>query len=299
MANEAVREQPKSVMIDPRYNNRSNRKRMEADEKELEDLMKAEAGEETPEEEGVLETKEGETPEIKEETPEEDKKLSKEEATFKKRYGDLRRYQQEQEAKHKAEVTALKEGNPKGIAPPKSDEDIDAWAAKYPDIAGIVETIAQKKAKEMFEQTDSRFKELDDLNYETKRSKAEIEIRSAHSDFDKLKGSDAFHDWVDEQSDWIKNALYDNQDDSKAVIRVIDLYKMDKNLTPAAKKQNAKDAASDVTSRSSTAKLDADGSSKQFSESQVARESDAWYAANEDAIMAAISSGNFKYDMKK
>lgn len=161
MANEAVREQPKSVMIDPKYNNRSNRKRMEADEKELEDLMKAEAGEETPEEEEVLETKEGENPEVKGETPEEDKKLSKEEATFKKRYGDLRRYQQEQEAKHKAEVTALKEGNPKGIAPPKSDEDINAWAAKYPDIAGIVETIAQKKAKEMFEQTDSRFKELE------------------------------------------------------------------------------------------------------------------------------------------
>jgi hypothetical protein len=289
-----VREQAKSVMIDPKYNNRSNRKRMEADEKELEDLMKAEGGEEEPVEEAVV--VEGEEPAVAEE---DDSKLSKEESTFKKRYGDLRRYQQEQDAKNKAEIESLKDGGAKGIAPPKSDEDIEAWASKYPDIAGIVETIAQRKAQEMFKQTDSRFKELDDLNYETKRSKAEIEIRKVHTDFDTLKKADAFHDWVDEQSDWVKNALYDNQEDAKAVISVINLYKMDNNLTPAAKKQNAKDAASDVKSKGGTTKLDADGTNKQFSESQVARESDKWYAENEDAIMAAISSGNFKYDMQK
>jgi hypothetical protein len=291
-----VREQAKSVLIDPKYSNRSNRKRMEADEKELEDLMKAEGGEEqeeSTEEAGVVEAVETV------ETEEDDSKLSKEESTFKKRYGDLRRYQQEQETKHKAEIEALKDGGAKGIAAPKSDEDIEAWARKYPDIAGIVETIAQRKAKEMFEQTDSRFKELDDLNYETKRSKAEIEIRKTHTDFDTLKKADAFHDWVDEQSDWVKNALYDNQDDAKAVISVIDLYKMANNMTPAAKKQNARDAASDVKSKGGTTKLDADGTGKQFSESQVARESDKWYIENEDAIMAAISSGNFKYDMQK
>jgi hypothetical protein len=296
MSNEMVREQPKSVMIDPKYNNRSNRKRMEADEKELEDLMKLESGEEPAEEEETTEV----VTETEEKTPEEDdSKLSKEESTFKKRYGDLRRYQQEENAKHKAEIESLKDGGAKGIAPPKSDEDIEAWASKYPDIAGIVETIAQRKAQEMFKQTDSRFKELDDLNYETKRSKAEIEIRKVHTDFDTLKEADAFHNWVDEQSDWVKNALYDNEEDAKAVISVINLYKMDNNLTPAAKKQNARDAASDVKSKGGTTKLDADGTGKQFSESQVARESDAWYAKNEEAIMAAISSGNFKYDMQK
>jgi hypothetical protein len=294
MSNEMVREQAKSVMVDPRYSNRSNRKRLEADEKELEELMKLESGE-APAEEEVTKV----TPGVGEETPEEETKLSKEESTFKKRYGDLRRHQQEQEAKYKSEIDSLKEGGPKGIAPPKSDEDIEAWASKYPDIAGIVETIAQRKAQEMFKQTDSRFKELDDLNYETKRSKAEIEIRKAHSDFDTLKEADGFHDWVDEQSDWVKNALYDNQEDAKAVISVINLYKMDNNLTPAAKKQNAKDAASDVRSKGGATKLNADGTGKQFSESQVARESDAWYAKNEEGIMAAMASGNFKYDMQK
>ena len=34
------------------------------------------------------------------------------------------------------------------IVPPKSDEDIEQWAKEYPDIAGVVETIAAKKAQE-------------------------------------------------------------------------------------------------------------------------------------------------------
>jgi hypothetical protein len=296
MSNETVREQPKSVMIDPKYNNRSNRKRMQADEKELEELMKLESEGKEPTDEGTedLVPEEATTTE---ETPKEEPKVSKEEATYKKRYGDLRRYSQEKDDKHKAEIAALKEGGTKGIAPPASDEDIEAWAARYPQIASIVETVAQKKAKQMFEQTDSRFKELDDLNYETKRGKAENEIRKVHTDFDTLKDTDAFHDWVDDQSKWIKDALYDNQDDAKAVIRVIDLYKMDNNMTPAARKQNAKDAASDVSSKTVTSKLDSTGKGKQFSESQVQRESDAWYAENEDAIMEAMTSGNFIYDM--
>ena len=37
------------------------------------------------------------------------------------------------------------------LVPPKSDEDITKWANEYPDVAGIVETIAEKKAKELLQ----------------------------------------------------------------------------------------------------------------------------------------------------
>jgi hypothetical protein len=77
---------------------------MEADEEELEDLMKLESGETEEEEEPTVED-EPKVAKVKEEPAEEDEpKLSKEESTFKKRYGDLRRHQQEQEAKYKAEI---------------------------------------------------------------------------------------------------------------------------------------------------------------------------------------------------
>jgi hypothetical protein len=280
-----VKEEPKSVMIDPNY--RKNQERIAADEAELEELMKAEGA---PKEEELEVT----TEVVEEEV--EDKTISREEGTFKKRYGDLRRHQQEQERKWEAKFAALEKKGPVGIAPPKSDEDIDAWAAKYPDVAGIVETIAAKKAKQMFEQTDSRFKELDDLNYETKKTKAETAIRASHTDFDTLRTADDFHDWVDEQPQWMKDALYENQEDASSVIRVIDLYKVDKGLTASTKKATAKDIASSVTSKGPVS-IDDKGEGIKFSESQVMRESDAWYSKNEKAIMEAMASGNFVYDL--
>jgi len=302
MANEQMtREQPKSVMIDPNFNNRKNRQRIEQDEKELEELMKAESSEE----EEVVEDEEVEedTSEVKpvetEEVEEEDTSLSKEEQTFKKRYGDLRRHQAKKEEEWAAKLAALEnKTEAQGFAPPKSNEDLEAWAKKYPDVAGIVETIAAKKAQEMFEKTDSRFKELDELAYETKRTKAETLIRKAHTDFDTLKASDDFHDWAEKQPTWIKNALYDNEDDASGVIRVIDLYKTDKGMTPAAKKVQARDAASDVKTKGSP-KLDSDGAGKKIYESQVARESDAWYEKNEAKIAEAMATGNFVYDISR
>ena len=39
----------------------------------------------------------------------------------------------------------LVESTKSEIKLPKSDEDIEAWAKQYPDVAGIVETIAIKK----------------------------------------------------------------------------------------------------------------------------------------------------------
>ena len=297
MANETMtREQPKSVMIDPNFS-RKNRQRIEQDEKELEELMGAEATEEEEVEEVKEETTGEEKPEV-EEKEADDPSLSKEEQTFKKRYGDLRRHQAKKEKEWEDKLAALEKNPKQGIAPPTSNEDLEAWAKKYPDVASIVETIASKKAKEMFEQTNSRFKELDDLTYETKRSQAETKIRKAHSDFDTLKGSDEFHDWAEEQPSWIKSALYDNEDDSAGVIRVIDLYKTDKGLNPAAKKAQAKDAAADVKTKG-TPKIDADGSGKKFRESEVMKMSDAQFEKNYDKIMEAQQTGNFIYDVTK
>ena len=287
--------QPKSVMIDPNYNNRKNRKRIEDDEKELEALING-VSEEQPEKEA--EEAEPEQTEVKEEVN--DEGLSKEEQTFKKRYGDLRRHQAKKEKEWEEKLAALENNQgSQGFAPPKSDEDLEAWAQKYPDVAGIVETIARKKAEEMFEKTSSRFKDLDELTYETKRTKAEAEIRKSHSDFDTLKSSDDFHTWAEEQPEWIKNALYDNEDDAKSVVRVIDLYKSDKGLTPAAKKIKAKDAAADVRTKQASPKIDADGSSSKFYESQVMKMSDAEFEKNYDKIMEAQQKGNFIYDVTK
>jgi hypothetical protein len=291
----AEMETPKTAgFVDRGYNHAKRKQRMEEEAKEIAKL-EAEARGESPvdEAEEVEEaTQEAETnTEAKEET------LSAEEKSFKKRYGDLRRHMQQKEKEWDEKFKALQKASTKaGIVPPKSDEDIEQWAKEYPDVAGIVETIAAKKAQEMFSKADTRLKELDEAQAEAHRVKSENEIRKSHSDFDQLRESDEFHDWADAQPKWVRDALYENADDPASVVRVIDLYKSDKGLTNEAKKANRKAAASPVSKRSRT-EVDVADANGMIRESEVARMTDKEFEERADEINKAMRSGKFVYDV--
>jgi hypothetical protein len=167
---------------------------------------------------------------------------------------------------------------------------------KYPEIASIVETIATKKADEKFAAADQRLQEIDKLNAETHRTKAESEIRKAHPDFDDLRDSDDFHTWAGEQPKWVQDALYENQDDPRSVVRVIDLFKVDNGMDIKSKKKTTKDAASQVKTKRNT-RIDDAGVAGQILESQVQKMTAQQYEARSDEIMEAIRSGKFIYDV--
>ena len=253
-------------------------------------------GSETTEVQATGDTEQKET-DTKEEAQEDDSNLSREEKSFKKRYGDLRRHMNEKENEWKERLSALeKRMEGENIRPPKSNEDIEEWASKYPDVAGIVETIAAKKAQEMFSKAEGKLQQLNEAHEEASRVKAENIIRKTHKDFDDLRAADEFHDWADEQPKWVQDALYENSDDPKSVIRVIDLYKSDKGLTPAAKKEKTKAAASSVTRRSKT-QVDVADANDVIRESDVAKMSDKQFEERSDEINKAIRSGKFVYDV--
>lgn len=226
-----------------------------------------------------------------------DKPLSAEEQTFKKRYGDLRRHLDEvkKELTQKNEELEARLKQTAGSMP-AGKEELEAWIEKNPDAARIVEAIAAKKAEERFAAADQRLKDLDREREEVKRAKAESEIRKAHPDFDSLRSSDDFHNWAGEQSKWIQDTLYENQEDAKAVIRVIDLYKVDTGQTVSAKKEKAKALASSVDVRQDAAQVDTK-EKPTFSESQIQRNSHKWFEQNEKQIMEAMREGRFKYDI--
>jgi hypothetical protein len=289
----AEMETPKTAgFVDRGYNHAKRKQRMEEEAKEIEKL-EAEARGETPvdENEEVEET----TQEAEADTEVKEETLSAEEKSFKKRYGDLRRHMQQKEKEWDEKLESLQSA--KGsLTPPKSDEDIEEWAKQYPDVAGIVETIATKKAQEMFDKADTRLKQLDEAHAEAHRIKSENEIRKSHSDFDELRESDDFHDWADAQPKWVKDALYENADDPASVVRVIDLYKSDKGLTKEAKKANKKAAASTVTKRSKT-QVDVADANEMIRESDVARMSDKEFEERADEINKAMRNGKFVYDV--
>ena len=280
--------------VDPNYTNKANRRRIEQEEAELDKLMKGEQNEEDTSED---QEPDGETQELSNESDTKDETLSSEERTYKKRYSDLRDHLNKQSAEIKQLQAKLENAETSGtLRPPKSDEDIEAWANEFPDIAAIVETIASKKAEERFSGAEARLKEIDRISEEATRSKLEQEIRAIHPDFDELRDSDAFHDWAKKEPKWVKDALYDNSEDPASVARVIDLYKMHNGLDTKSKKKATKAAASAVVTKRST-KPDSNDTAGHFSESQVHKMTANEYEKNSDAIMEAIRAGKFTYDM--
>ena len=302
-------EKPKTAgFVDRGFNYAKKQKRIEEEEAEIAKLEAEARGEEVTESESsgentedtqVQATDDSKQEETKEtqEAQEDDSNLSAEEKSFKKRYGDLRRHMQEKEKEWNERLESLEKNKAKqSIVPPKSTEDIEAWAKEYPDVAGIVEKIASEKAKEMFSKAESRLKELDEAHNEALRMKAENVIRKSHDDFDELRQSEAFHNWAEEQPKWVKDALYENMDDPASVIRVIDLYKVDNGMTPAAKRDSKKAAASTVTKGTRTS-IDAKGVSGQIKESDVAKMSTKEFEDRQDEITEAMKSGKFVYDV--
>ena len=180
---------------------------------------------------------------------------------------------------------------------PKSDADIEAWAKDYPDVAKIVETIAMKKAREQSADIESRLQKIDEMSADAQKEKAEAELMRIHPDFGDIRDSDDFHEWADEQPKWVQEALYENDNDARSAARAIDLYKADKGLGKKTTTKSDKSAAMEVGAKATRTKVDATDSGKKILESQVQKMSSAQYEKQADAIMEAIRSGNFVYDV--
>jgi len=272
---------PKKVAFANRKYTNEDKRKME--EEELEQLMKEQKGE-------VEETAE----------PQEAEPTNAEEKTFKKRYSDLRRHQQKQAEEFKAELDAMKRqlesATKKEMKLPKSDEDIETWAAEYPDVAAIVETIAMKKAREQASALEDRMRVIDEMQETATKEKAEAELMRLHPDFNDIRESDDFHEWAEDQPKWVQDALYDNDNDAFSASRAIDLYKSDRNIT-TKKSRSDKDAAKSVSTKNTRSRPQEDEGSAYLKESQVQKMSPQEYEKRSDEIMEAIRSGKFVYDV--
>ncbi len=307
MAKEGTLERPKYAgAVNTTYVN-ANSKRIQKDEEELEALIKRSRGEadepEDEEEDEAPAAKEGKEPAKKakeapapesEAVDDEPEPTSQEEKVYKKRYADACRHIN----KLKEQVKALEEGvKSNTVNPPKSEADVKAWMEKYPDVAAIVEAIAEKKAAEKFASADERLRKIDEQEQATRAARAEAEIKAVHKDWDDIRESDAFHDWAESQPRWITDALYENEDDPVAVIKVVNLYKLENGLDVKGKKESQKKAVTAVVTKRTRTEVDAEGANAKIRESEVHKMSAAEYERRADEIAEAIRTGNFIYDM--
>ena len=277
-----VQEAPKTMMMQRKSR---VRERVEEDEAELQQMLEERSGEEKAAE---VQAKEDAVPD------------TAEERSYKKRYADLRRGSQKAKEDLEDRInkleSQLKQSTEQEMRLPKSDEDIDAWANKYPDVAAIVETIAIKKAREQQSGLEDKVKEIDAMRETASRERAEVELLKVHPDFGEIRDSDEFHNWAEEQPKWVQDALYENDNDARSASRAIDLYKADMNIA-TKKPSNNKDAAKSVNTRNSRTKPDATSNNNKMSESTVNKMSSKEYEKHQDEIMEAIRGGNFIYDI--
>ena len=236
-----------------------------------------------------------------EQVVEQQQEATSEEETFKKRYGDLRRYmQQTVEAKDK-ELQNLKsklqEKEKDEFKLPTSEEEIEAWATKYPEVAKIVDSIAQKRAREASQEVEQSMSDLRKMKSQLEREKAEHQLKTMHPDFDNIRSEKQFHDWVSEQPTYIQDALYKNETDAIAAARAIDLYKADMGMISEKRSDSElkKEAAKAVKKGSSSSPSARPAG--EWSESRVASLRPHEYEKHEEEIFEAMKKGNFVYDM--
>jgi hypothetical protein len=229
-----------------------------------------------------------------------DDDLPPEEKTFKKRYGDLRRYNQKQVDEKNAEIARLQaqldtaaQGELKF---PKSEDEITAWMNKFPDVAGIVKSIAMKEAIEANRKLDERLQDINKREEKSAKEIAQAKLAERHPDFfDDIRNDSEFHEWLETKSQRMQDAMYVNETDWQAASEVIDMYKLENNIKST--KTNDKRRAADYVPTGRDGGRPSGRGEYKFSESQVEAMSTAEYMKYEPEIEAAIHEGKFNYDL--
>lgn len=174
-------------------------------------------------------------------------KVSKEQThDFKKRYGDLKRHydtklnewKQEKEMFQAKLAVEAKKHDIKKL--PKTEEELESFKEKYPDVYDVVETISSLQASERVKDIEGRLQELRQKEQEAVVQTAEKQLLSMHPDFSNLKEDESFLNWLEDQPTNISDGIFKNNTDVKWAARVVDLFKADIGAPRNTKRTNQK-----------------------------------------------------------
>ena len=220
---------------------------------------------------------------------------------FKKRYDDLKHHYDRTLAENKQKVeeleAKLKVAQQPKFTPTKTDDELKTFKDKYPDVYGVVETVAHKQANSQVEGLQSEINKLRERETELVTQSAYKELTNAHPDFTELKDAPEFLDWLQTQPPSIADGVTKNNTDSKWAIRVIDLYKADAGISKS--KTKSKSAADAVTRTSSkNVNVENKDGKKVWKSSEILKLKPWEYAKVEQEIDTALREGRVVRDTK-
>ena len=175
------------------------------------------------------------------------------EVQYKKRYDDLKTYYDKKLSEWKQEKESLTaqakvaEKQSTQYAPPKTDEDLDQFKDKYPDVYQVVETISHKMASKQVEDLQAEIGRLSEREQKLKVQSAYKQLLHTHPDFEDIKGSPEFLTWLEQQPKSISEGITKNNTDPVWASRTVDLYKVDVGIDRKRKPTKSKDAAKAIT----------------------------------------------------
>lgn len=223
---------------------------------------------------------------------------------WKKRYSDLKSYhdrknnewsQQQELIEAKLKLAEQKANHPEIL--PKSPEELEEFKKEYPDVYNVVETVAKLQSAERMQEVEARLEELKKSEQESQVRLAEKELLSLHPDFIEIKDSPEFLSWLDEQPASIAEGIKKNRTDAKWASRVLDLFKVDNNISPKKrgrqKKSNAESAAEAVT-KTEKVSVSPEGEAKVWTSEEIAKLKPWDFEKLESEIDKAAREGRIK-----
>ncbi len=213
---------------------------------------------------------------------------------YKKRYDDLKKHYDSKLNEFKIrEQELLNEAasNRPAYQAPKTEEELEEFKTKYPDVFEVVETVAHMQSESKAKVLEERLSQLQEREAQMLRQSAEERLMEKHPDFNEIRNSDDFHAWAKEQPQSIQDWIYNNSDNPDLASRALDLFKKDLGIEAAPKKTTSKKtkSAADMVSTKTTSVEPK--SEKVWSEREIAAMSMDEFDKYEAEISEAMQQG--------
>ena len=228
-------------------------------------------------------------------------KKTSEEHDYKKRYDDLKRHYDDKVNEFKQEIANLREAvqkkvvdMPKGVQAPRTQEELEEFKERYPDVFEVVQTVSSMETEAQVAKLREELGTIKEREKQLEKQKAYEELLRLQPDFDKIKADQDFLSWLEEQPASISDGIYKNNTDARWAARVVDLYKADKGLNQ--KKTKSSSAAEAVTKTPAReVKTNATDGKRTWKASQIAKMKPWEFEKNEAELDAARAEGRIDY----
>lgn len=162
-----------------------------------------------------------------------DNKSDSNEATYEKRWKDLKKHYDTTVSELRTNIQDLEEKLQKktDFKPPKTAEEIETFRQQHPEFYDVMLSVAYHQASELGSKSGNRIKQLEEKLAETEQARAFAEIGTAHPDYLSIVKSSTFLEWLDAQAPDIQAWVKENSSNATLFIRALDLYKMDSGIT--------------------------------------------------------------------